>query len=116
MFEEKRILPPLPWERKGGKSNPEAIEEFLKSVTTTEQHTLVEAVLNDIIDTVPMVGEVAGAMRLADAIEKKDDVRALMEAGDLLAGFPPGIGDILDILTPTNALSYLIKKGPSFKR
>lgn len=85
------------------------MEDIARSVLTIEQRTLPEAVLNDFLDMLPLVGELAGLSRLADAIEKKDDIRAVMEAGDLLAGFPPGIGDALDILTPTNLLMYLRK-------
>ena len=86
------------------------MEDIARSVLTIEQRTLPEAVLNDFLDMLPLVGELAGLSRLADAIEKKDDIRAVMEAGDLLAGFPPGIGDALDILTPTNLLMYLRKR------
>ena len=88
---------------------PRRIEDILKSITTTEQRTLADAVVNDLLDTLPLIGEVAGVLRAADALEKKDDARAAMEVGDLLAGFPPVIGDILDILTPTNTIAYLRK-------
>jgi hypothetical protein len=85
-------------------------ERLIKAPFTTEHESILEAVLADIADIVPIVGEVAGLTRLMEALEKKDDVRAMLEAGDLLAGFPPGIGDALDILTPTNLISYLRKK------
>ncbi len=87
------------------------IERLVKAPFTSKHETVVEAVLADLADLVPVVGEFAGLMRLVEAIEKKDDVRAALELGDLLAGFPPGIGDALDLLTPTNTILYLREKG-----
>ena len=89
---------------------PKSLEDVIRSIATTEQRSIVEAVLNDILDAIPVVGEIAGLIRLADSIEKKDFTRALLEFGDLVLGFPPGIGDVSDILTPTNLIAYLLKK------
>ena len=86
------------------------LERILKAPLTTEHRSLVEAFLADLADAIPLVGEVAGLVRMMEAIEKEDAARAFLELGDLFFGFPPIIGDLLDILTPTNTLSYFMKR------
>lgn len=87
------------------------IEGLLKAPFTIEHRNVVEALLADLADLVPVVGEVAGLVRIAQALEKRDDFRLALEAGDLIAGFPPIIGDLLDLLTPTNLICYLRRSG-----
>ncbi len=89
----------------------ENLKRLVKAPFTTEHETILEAFLADLADVVPAVGEIASLVRIVEAIEKKDDIRAAMEVGDLVAGIPPGIGDALDVLTPTNTLLYLRRKG-----
>ncbi|MEM1820349.1 MAG: hypothetical protein QXU64_02025 [Thermofilaceae archaeon] len=86
------------------------LERLIKAPFTTEHETVLEAVLADLADALPLVGEIAGIVRMIEALEKGDDTRALMELGDLIAGAPPSIGDVLDILTPTNTMAYLLRK------
>ncbi|MEM1820607.1 MAG: hypothetical protein QW498_08730 [Thermofilum sp.] len=86
------------------------LERLMKAPFTTEHETALEAVLADLADALPLVGEIAGIVRIVEALEKGDDMRALMELGDLITGVPPSIGDLLDILTPTNTISYLLRK------
>ncbi|MEM2196331.1 MAG: hypothetical protein QXY41_05980 [Thermoproteota archaeon] len=86
------------------------LERLLKAPFMTRHESALEALLADLADFVPIVGEVAGLARLREAIKEKDDLRIALETGDLVAGFPPIIGDILDILTPTNLILYLAKK------
>ncbi|MEM4975870.1 MAG: hypothetical protein QXT64_00925 [Desulfurococcaceae archaeon] len=86
------------------------LEKLVKAPFTTEHESLLEATLADLADMVPVVGEVAGVVRVLEALEKKDDTRLALELGDLLAGFPPVIGGILNALTPTNTLLYLLRK------
>jgi hypothetical protein len=87
------------------------LEGMLRAPFTIEHGNVVEALLADLADLVPVVGEVAGLVRMVQALEKKDDLRLALEAGDLLAGLPPLLGDILDLLTPTNLICYLRKRG-----
>ena len=86
------------------------LEKLVKAPFATEHESLLEAILADLADMVPVVGEVAGVVRVLETLEKRDDMRLALELGDLLAGFPPVIGDILDALTPTNTLLYLLRK------
>jgi hypothetical protein len=87
------------------------LEGILKAPFTIEHRNVVEAVLADLADVIPVVGEVAGLVRIVEALEKKDDFRLALETGDLIAGFPPIIGDLLDLLTPTNLICYLRRSG-----
>jgi len=87
------------------------IEGLLKAPFTIEHRNVVEALLADLADLVPLVGEVAGLIRIAEALEKKDEFRLALETGDLLAGLPPLLGDLLDLLTPTNLICYLRRSG-----
>jgi len=86
------------------------IERLIKAPFTTKHESVLEAILADLADVVPVVGEIAGIVRIMEGMKEKDDVRVAMELGDLIAGFPPLVGDVLDILTPTNLLLYLMKR------
>jgi hypothetical protein len=88
-----------------------SVEDLVRAPFTTRHRGALDAALADLADVVPLVGEVAGLARLAEALERDDGARAAMEAGDLLLGFPPVIGDILDLLTPTNLLFQLRGEG-----
>jgi hypothetical protein len=87
------------------------LERLIKAPWTIDHESIVEAILADIADIVPLIGELAGIVRILYALERKDDFRVLAEIGDLLAGIPPSAGDVLDILTPTNLICYLKKQG-----
>jgi hypothetical protein len=87
------------------------LEGIVKAPWTIEHKNVLEAVLADLADVVPIVGEVAGFVRMVQALEKRDDFRLALEAGDLVLGLPPLIGDIMDLLTPTNLICYLRKRG-----
>ena len=86
------------------------IERLIKAPFTTKHESVLEAILADLADVVPIIGEIAGIVRIMEGMKEKDDVRVAMELGDLIAGFPPLVGDVLDILTPTNLLLYLMKR------
>jgi hypothetical protein len=87
------------------------LERIIKAPWVIDHESVVEAVLADIADIVPLIGELAGVVRILEAIERRDDFRVAVEIGDLLLGIPPIVGDILDILTPTNLTCYLKKQG-----
>ena len=88
----------------------EKFKKILEAPFKTEHEDALEAVAADIADVIPIVGEIAGLYRIKKAMDEGDDTRVLLEVGDLFAGFPPLIGDILDILTPTNLIIHLMKK------
>jgi hypothetical protein len=87
------------------------LEGILKAPFTIEHKNIVEAMCADLFDVLPLAGEVAGLVRMVQALEKKDDFRLALETGDLVLGFPPLLGDVLDLLTPTNLICYLRRSG-----
>lgn len=86
------------------------LEKLLKAPFITRHENALEALIADIADVIPIVGEAAGLARLREAMNEKDYLRIALETGDLVAGLPPIIGEILDILTPTNLILYFAKK------
>jgi hypothetical protein len=96
-----------------GVEEKSVLDRVLMAPWTIDHESVWEAILADIADIVPVIGELAGIVRIAQAYERKDYLRLALETGDLFAGFPPLIGDILDLITPTNLICYLAKKrGP----
>jgi len=87
-------------------------DDTLWRVLASAKHeSLDEALLADFIDSLPIIGDITNAMRVADAIDKKmPDYLIIMQAGDLILGIPPIIGEIFDILSPTNTLTYLLRE------
>ena len=91
---------------------PEIFDKIWRVVSSAEHEDLGEALLADFFDILPFFGDVANAMRIKDAVDKKiPEYIVVAQAIDFLAGLPPGIGTILDIITPTNTLTYLLRKG-----
>jgi hypothetical protein len=87
------------------------LEGILKAPWTIEHRNILEAILADLFDVLPVAGEIAGLVRIAEAYEKRDEFRLALEAGDLVLGFPPLLGDIADLATPTNLICYLRRRG-----
>ena len=78
----------------------------------SQQKNLPDAILADIIDIIPIVGDVANVGRVVDASasskSKKKNKTIITQSIDMAAGsLPDPIGTILDILTPTNTVNYL---------
>lgn len=70
----------------------------------TEHKTLEDAVAADLVSAIPIVGALSDFIRLLDADTRP---RKALQTLDLLAEPIP----ILNIVTPTNTLIYLDKKG-----
>jgi len=87
-------------------------DDTLWRVLASAKHeSLDEALLADFIDSIPIIGDITNAIRVKDAIDKKmPDYIVLLQAGDLILGIPPIIGEIFDILSPTNTLTYLLRE------
>lgn len=88
----------------------DVIRGIRRALLTSEHDSLAEAMLADLADVIPVVGDVANAARVSDSLERKDerrDIRTAMQFIDAVVGVIPGIGDIADILTPTNTLYYI---------
>ena len=77
----------------------------------TEHTDLVSAVLADVVDIVPIVGDIANVLRVQDAALRGEEFRRARlptQVVDLLVGVVPGpLGMALDALTPTNIIGYL---------
>ena len=87
-------------------------DKIWRIVSSAEHEDLGEALLADFFDLLPFFGDVANAMRIKDAIDKGiPEYVVVAQTLDFIAGLAPGIGDILDILTPTNTIAYLLRKG-----
>lgn len=102
-------------------------EKIIKVLTSPSHDDLVEAVLADLVDAVPFLGDLSNLIRVINAISsKEEDYIIALQTGDLLLSpifefvwtsstrtLP--IIDLLDLITPTNTLTYLIKKGRSYR-
>lgn len=74
----------------------------------TKHEMLSEAVIADIIDGIPIIGDISNAIRAAK--EEDERRRAAQVADTLLGTMPEPLGIIADILTPTNMMIYLNRK------
>lgn len=102
-------------------------DKIIKVLTSPSHDDVVEAVLADLVDAVPFLGDLSNLMRVINAIaNKEDDYVTALQIGDLLLSpifefvwtsstrmLP--IIDLLDLITPTNTLTYLLKKGRSYR-
>jgi hypothetical protein len=100
---------------KGGM--PTGIKRIWNIVSAAQHDRIKDAVLADIVDVIPIVGDFANAARVRDAVENYPERVVIIQTIDFLAGLLPIAGDIVDLLTPTNVISYLIeKKGVKYGR
>lgn len=83
------------------------LERIVKAPFVIDHESVLEAVLADLV---PVVGDIAGLVRVLEALERKDDLRLALELGDLVGGLPPAVGEVVNALTPTNLIIYLIRK------
>lgn len=67
-----------------------------------KQDTISQAMIADLIDTIPVIGDISNAVRTKLSKDRADKSR---QAIDLLAGLIPIIGDANDIITPTNLIN-----------
>lgn len=86
--------------------------EFRDLLAQSTQTSLGRAILADLFDAVPIVGDLANLLRVRHAGASDGGATVSRQALDLLAGsLPDPIGGILDLLTPTNTLTYLRAEG-----
>ena len=98
-------------------------ESITKVLFAPSHNNLGEAVLADLVDAIPFIGDLTNLIRVVNAInQKEEDFITALQAGDLLIGMVfefaytsstkmLPIIDLLDLITPTNTLTYLLKKG-----
>ena len=80
----------------------------------SSQAELRQAILADLLDIIPIVGDASNILRVQDAARKGGDFpkkRIPTQLIDMLAGAVPGpIGNIADAITPTCTLAWLESK------
>jgi hypothetical protein len=68
---------------------------------------LKDAILADLFDVIPIVGDVSNISR---AIQEREKTHKARQIVDLFAGaLPDPIGGAIDFLTPTNTIKYFSK-------
>ena len=78
--------------------------------TRVEHESLPEAVVSDLIDAIPVLGDISTFMRSQNLqTERARDLKLGLLAFDFVADLLP-FGDILELIVPANTLSYLIDR------
>ncbi len=86
---------------------PEQIRDILFE---SKQSSLGKAILADLLDAVPIAGEIGNFFRVRDAAKAGREKlrRVTLQLIDMLFGvLPDPVGGILDLITPTNTITYL---------
>lgn len=85
-------------------------EELRDVLFESKQSTLGKAILADLLDAVPIAGDVSNIFRVRDAgkVGRVRPRRITRQLVDMLVGMlPEPVGGILDLITPTNTITYL---------
>ena len=106
------------------KNQMDRMNDYLRKTTnrilfTTRHKNLLEAMIADFVDTLPMVGDITEAERLADARRLGDEDAIVAHGMDSIFGemadaIPVAgefIDSLLDALLPSNTLLYLKRRG-----
>ena len=93
---------------------PRAPEEFRENLINilagVEHKAFSHAVLADVVDTIPIVGDISNIIRTKLEPNREAKARQLF---DTITGIVPVIGDISDIITPTNTLNFCLLPPPT---
>lgn len=85
-------------------------EEFRDVLFESKQSTLGKAILADLLDAVPIAGDIGNFFRVRHAglVGRERPRRITRQMIDMLVGMlPDPVGGILDLITPTNTVTYL---------
>ena len=97
------------------KSAREAVGRLTNIFASGEQVDLVDAVLADISDAIPFVGDLFSGVRTAQLISapnvKNREQKATLMAIDTIVGIVPVVGDAIDLLLPANTINFLVDRG-----
>jgi len=74
------------------------------------QKNIIRAVAADIVDAVPVVGDVTNLVRVVKAYQEGDDKILAIQSGDLAASIVPVVGESISAIIPANTICTLIKK------
>lgn len=81
-----------------------AKNSMMKIVTGINHTSFKEAALADLVDTLPIIGDIGNAARM---IRESNRAAKERQKFDLLSGLlPPPAGEIFDALTPTNIINF----------
>ena len=86
-----------------------APQELREILFESKQSTMGRAIVADLVDVIPILGDVSNLFRVRHAgTQGETHPRRLpRQALDLLLGaLPPPAGGVLDFLTPTNILTF----------
>jgi len=85
-------------------------DDLTRILFTTDHRNAGEAFIADMVDPIPLVGELTSGMRIEESVEKETPLEIALRSGDLIGGILPAGGTLFDLLTPTNMLTYLYKE------
>lgn len=92
-------------------------KETAKRIFLSSTHkSLKEAVLADVVDIIPIAGDVGNAFRMIEAAKKGESTKLVLQTGDFVIGLIPVIGAIGDLITPTNTLIFVLRKQKFMKK
>lgn len=81
----------------------------------SQQRGIIDAVVADVVDVIPIAGDLSNLMRVRDASVRGTEFakrRLPIQLIDLVAGaLPDPIGGVLDLITPSNTINYLERTG-----
>ena len=86
-----------------GKLEPPSPENVKRIALTIDHRSILEAFVADVIDLIPVVGEITGFVKGQDAAKKGNSMCAAALTGDIF------LADIV----PANTLCYLISNPPA---
>jgi hypothetical protein len=97
------------------RSPKEAIGRLTNIFAGGEQVDLVDAILADVSDAIPFVGDLFSGVREAQIISKPGvqnrEAKAIIQGIDALVGIVPIVGDVLDLFMPSQTINFLIDRG-----
>ncbi len=97
-FAPERFLPKLPTAEE--LKPPTKLSDFKRIVLTTDHRSIAEALIADVFDLVPGVGEIAGFLKGQDAASRGKRACGAALTGDII------LADVI----PANLLCYIVQQ------
>ena len=90
---------------------PEEARDKLSNILVGIEHkSFSQAAIADVVDVLPIVGDVSNAIRTS--LETNEMAKNRQKLDFMVGVLPPPIGDVLDVLTPTNTMNYCLLHPP----
>lgn len=96
------------------RSPDEWIERAQDVIFSSEQVDLIDCIFADLVDSIPIFGDITSGTRTAQLIAKPGPYqkeRAAIQGIDTIIGIVPVIGDVIDLFFPANTINHLIRTG-----